>query len=570
MLRRDAIALDVDVMPDEAGTDCPEFLSELDLPESPGFADWLTAARRRVRPNALLESDAPRYAADRAAAAPPNERRRNSRWRVPVLAGVVLIVGTAAWVQVARSRPVTGFHPGDAVLLADISNETGDTLFDSGILTAASIALQQSGHLRLYARTRLSAVYQRMQIKNQDTALTYDLAQEVAQRDNVRFVLGLRLFRDAGGYRITARLADVQLGGEVSENSEAAEREGNIIAALGRVLLTVRKRLGESRAAIRERQAPLPLVTTASLEALRRYEDALRHYRKANELDSLRMDRNNVNHEWGGAYVLAGRVEEGARVYQRMLGSDRLEDRALGMRSMGYLALSQGQLGRAIDFFSQASDAAVQLKQPLSEGRSRMLLVAALRAAERIPEAHAQVTRAVALTSSQTFVPQALVFVAFGSVRLLRFADADSMLQLIRSRANAESIRDRAAESLVAAALLLARQKPDSAMPLLDSAATSPSGYVMSLRAEAFSALGARDSARVTLERLIDEPIFGFEGQEEWQNAPFTLGTLLEAQGDTAGAVKAYRNYLERWRDAPAALPRLVAARARLAALAQR
>ncbi|MGQ0538370.1 MAG: hypothetical protein ACT4R6_05435 [Gemmatimonadaceae bacterium] len=717
VLRRDAIALDVDILPDDGSADCPAFLSDVDLPDCPEFADWLGAARRRVRPKSHTESAAPSYPTDRGAGL-PNERRSNRRWRVPALLGLFLAAaGVASWVRVARSRPVAGFKQGDPVLLADIANETGDTLFDQGILTAASVALQQSGHLRLYPRTRLPAVYQRMQIANRDTALSYELAQEVAQRDNVRFALGLRLFRDAGGYRITARLADVVLGEEVSENSEAAERESDVIAALGRVLLSVRQRLGETRAEIRERQAPLPLVTTASIEALRsfaegrvawrdgqfpvahelwrravdldtgfasalgalggwhyhhhnreegdryyaealrrsarltewerlhllaglagyrgnqdsslalskviatrfpnvdtwygygthlmqsgrdeeaikalqtgltfdslhvnsyinlataakglkRYEDALRNYRKASELDSATMYRNNINHEWGGTYVLLGRIQEAERVYQGMLGSARLQDRALGMRSMGYLALWQGQLGRAIDFFSQATDATAQLKSVLGEARNHMLLAAALRAADRTPEANVQVSRALALTSSKLIPPQALVFVAFGCIRLGRIADADSMLRLIRSRVSSENIRDRDSERLVAAALHVARQQPDSALALLGSAMPhSPGAYVMALRAEAFLALGARDSARATLEQMIREPVFGFEGQEEFQNAPVTLGTLLEAQGDSSGARAAYRRYLERWRDAPAALPRVAAARGRLAAL---
>lgn len=715
-LRPNAIAFDVDVQPADTGVDCAAFLSDVDLPDSPEFAEWLAAARRRVHPRVRTESDRPPQHPDPAAAL-PNELRSKRRWRVPALAAVVFVVATAAWVQVARSRPVAGFQPGDAVMLADIANETGDTLFDKGILTAATIALQQSGHLRLYPRSRLPGVYQLMQIRNPDTALSYELAQDVAQRDDVRFVLGLRLFRDASGYRLTARLADVDIGEEVAQNSEAAERESDVIAALGRVLLSVRKRLGESRASLRERQDPLPRVTTASLEALRsyaegaaawrdgkfpqaaelwrravdldtgfamaysalgnwaylhndreaaeryyadalrrsarlteweklqvlsaaaesrgetdstlalskviatrfpnvvnwynygtdlmqigrdedaikalrtaltfdslhsssyinlataskglkRYEDALRYYSKASDLDSLVLYRNNLNHEWGGTYVLLGRIQDAERVFQGMLASERLQDRALGMRSMGFLALWQGQIGRAIDFFSQAADATVQLNSPLSEGRNRLLLATALRAAERIPEANAQVSRALALTSSKVFVPQFLVFAAVGCIRLGRLADADSMLRLIRSRSNPQNVRDRDAESLVAAALHVARHQPDSALRLLSSpTTTSPVGYVMALRAEAFIALGARDSARVTLEKLISEPIFGFEGQEEWQNAPFTLGTLLEAQGDTAGATAAYLRFLERWRDAPAALPRLVAARARLAEL---
>jgi Tfp pilus assembly protein PilF len=311
-------------------------------------------------------------------------------------------------------------------------------------------------------------------------------------------------------------------------------------------------------------------LATAS-KGLTRNEDALRHYRRAHELDSTVMYRNNINHEWGGTFVRLGRLQEAEQLFQRMLGSERLADRALGMRSMGYLALWQGQLGRAIDFFSQATDATAQLQQVLSEARNRLLLAMALRAADRSSEANAHVTRALALSSSRLIPPQALVFVAFGCMRLGRIADADSVLRLFRSRLSPENVIDRDAESLAAAALHLARQQPDSALALLRwPMPNSPIGYVMTLRAEAFQALGVSDSARATLERLIGEPLFGVEGQDEWQHAPLTLGTLLETMGDTAGAVTAYRQYLDRWRDAPAALSRLASAQSRIAALGKR
>ena len=710
-LRRGAVSLDVDVSA-QSDRECAAFLAGFRLPDSPEFNEWLTAARRRVQPKVAI-SEAP----PAAAASAPNEHK-SRRWRSSVAIGLLLVAGAvAAWVQVAASRPVAGFAAGDPVLLADIANETGDTLFDRGILSAASVALQQSGHLRLYSRSRLPGVYQLMQITNRDTALTYELAQEVAERDHVRFVLGLRLFRDAGGYRVTARLADVLLGKEVAENSEPAERESDIIAALGRVLNTVRERLGESRTDLRERRVHLPLVTTASLEALRsfaegraawetgsyplaaelwrravdldtgfamalgalggwhyyhhdrangeryyaealrrserlteweklrlldgvagyrgnkdssvalskvmatrfpnvatwynygttllqsqryadaitafetaltfdslhvnsyinlatsakalsKYGDALRYYLKAAALDSMALYRNNINHELGRTYVFLGRVAEAELVFQMMIASARLQDRALGMRSIGFLALWQGHLGRAIDFFSQATDATVQTNATLSQARNRLLLATALRTAARVPEANAEVTRVLALMPSPLFEPQFLTFLAFNCIRLGRIADADSVLRVIRSRVNTGNAEDRAAASLIAGALHIARSHPDSALPLLNAALShAPKGYVMALRSELFVALGERDSAKVSLEQLLAQPEFGREGQEELQQAAFALGEVLQSQGDTLGAAAAYRRYLEQWRDAPVALPRLISARGRLAAL---
>jgi hypothetical protein len=88
--------------------------------------------------------------------------------------------------------------------------------------------------------------------------------------------------------------------------------------------------------------------------------------------------------------------------------------------------------------------------------------------------------------------------------------------------------------------------------------------------AEAFQALGNRDSVRVALLALVDTDEFGGQGQDEWLRAPLLLGDVLLASGDSAGALKRYQEIATRWRDAPPDTPDLVAARARLAALAAR
>lgn len=146
-------------------------------------------------------------------------------------------------------------------------NETGDSLFD-GLTRAAIIGLQQSRHVRLHPRARLPEVYRLMRFENEDTALTFELAQEVAVREGVRFVLGLRLGREGDGYRITGQLADV-VENRVQTTSAVAGGSADVVATLVDVLRKVRRQLGESRAELAERVAPLPRVTTGSLEALR-------------------------------------------------------------------------------------------------------------------------------------------------------------------------------------------------------------------------------------------------------------------------------------------------------------
>jgi hypothetical protein len=203
------IALDVRTLAAPVDRECGEFLAGFKFPGNPEFKEWLAATRHRVEP---LASD--RSVAATTSPAPIRDRLR--RWKI---AALILGLGAVA-IWVARPRHVVGFATGDPVLLADIRNETGDSLFDSGLLSAASVALQQSGKLRLWPRSRLGEVYRLMRVTNRDTALTFDLAQEVAERDHVRFVLGLQIDRAGEGYRLTGRLADVQRKNPVIETRD--------------------------------------------------------------------------------------------------------------------------------------------------------------------------------------------------------------------------------------------------------------------------------------------------------------------------------------------------------------
>src|SRR5262249_23021969 len=132
-----------------------------------------------------------------------------------------------------------------------IANETGDTIFDRSLASAAAIALQQSGRLRLYPRTRLTSVYRLMRIANPDTTLTFDLAKQVAQRDDVRFVVGMRIARDGEGFLLSSRLADVTNENSLVETRARAGDRNDVLRALDEVVAGVRRGLGESRADVR-------------------------------------------------------------------------------------------------------------------------------------------------------------------------------------------------------------------------------------------------------------------------------------------------------------------------------
>lgn len=696
-----ALSLDVDVASPAGDAACEEFLRDAPLPDAPEFREWLAAARRRVAPRAASPARAP--------------RGRKTIARVAIV--LAAMVAAAIGVRYTIARPKTGFVTGDVVMLADVANETGDTLFDQGMLTAAGVAIQQSGRVQLYSRARLPAVYRLMRLDARTTPLDYDLAQDVAERDHVRWVLGLSIVRSADGYHVAARVADVVRHVEVAGADAVAPTKGDVIGTLDQVLVRVRRKLAESPWDVHSRHEPLPLVTTASLEALRSYADgstewsrqrydraeelwrravdldtgfavaygalgnwyyyhhdrengeryysdalarsarltererlrllaaqatyrgntdsalalsrtisvrfpsavtlynygvslmqmdrreeamvvfhraldfdslhvnswinlatsakglgrndeALRYYERAGQIDSMALYSSNINNEYGGTLVRVGRIDDAEAAFHRMANADRLGDRVLGLRSLGFLALWRGRLAEAITAFRQSVEVAQQLNNPYDEGRNRLLLAGAYRTANRTAEANAEITRVLALAKSPVFEPSMLAVLIYACQQLDRSRDAASVAVLLHERVRPDSRPDRGAEAYANGVLQLLKHRPDSALVFLRRATDFQVNVQRLMNtAEAFQALGQRDSTRATLQALTLAGGFGGQGQDDWLRAPLLLGDVLLASGDTAGAIKRYQEVATRWRNAPADFPDLVTARARLAAL---
>jgi len=261
-LAADVVSLDVRIadQPSSLGAG-PAFLRGFALPDSPEFGDWLEAARPRVI---------------RLRPAPRGLSARTIALGIGVAAAGVL----AWWLLGPRPSEASRFSPGGMVVLTDVENATGDTIFDAGLTTAAIVALEQSGHFALLPRSRVRDALSRAGIPGPDSLLTLDRAREAAAREGVRFVIAPRIATEAGGYRLSAVVLDAFTDRLVKEASTVAESRAGVLPALDRVLREVRATLGERASAGQERNEPLPMVTTPSLEALRSYALGARAWRE--------------------------------------------------------------------------------------------------------------------------------------------------------------------------------------------------------------------------------------------------------------------------------------------------
>jgi tetratricopeptide (TPR) repeat protein len=266
-----------------------------------------------------------------------------------LLAGVAAGVGVWRW----RREPALAFAARDFVLLADLDNQTGDPLFDQTLSTALAVSLGQSTHANLVPRRRVADALRRMG-RPPDTRVTEELGREICVREQVRGLVHCALGRVGDRYVLSARIIDPQTGEAVRSYQETVAGEGGLLDALGEVATAVRRDLGESLAAVRQANRPLPLVTTASLAALKlyvdgqtlwnqsRYPEAVRQYEAAVERDP---DFAMAHAALAAAYMshVFTQVDKGKAHAEKAL---RLAERTTDRERAYIEATTQADLGR--------------------------------------------------------------------------------------------------------------------------------------------------------------------------------------------------------------------------------
>ena len=296
----------------------------------PAAVDAIVRTALAMQPGDRFQSAFELAAALRAAAATATPRgtphrqmafrfdRRLTR-AVAVTAGVLLLGATAAVVEGWPSG--IRFSESDWIVVANVDNRTGDDIFDGSLTTALVSALQQSQHVNVVPASRVREILRHMQ-RPDTTALDEATAREVAQRIGSPLVLATSLTRIDSTYQLTAQLLDPPRGNVLETISERAAGRSNVLGALDDVVARVRRALNEPGFAIRGSRVPLPLGTTASLEALKRYADGNREwyggrFENARDLylQALSYDSTfaQAHAAVGGAYYWANQRPEGDR-----------------------------------------------------------------------------------------------------------------------------------------------------------------------------------------------------------------------------------------------------------------
>jgi len=202
-----------------------------------------------------------------AVASVPAEPEPQRRWRKFMIpAAVILLLAVIAGGLYWRRRQTVQLTDKDQLILADFTNQTGDTVFDSTLKEALAIQLEQSPLLQLVSDAEL---HNNLQYLGQAGAqrITPELAQQLGQRLGVKAYLAGTIANIGPSYVISINAVNCSTGEVFARQQETASDKTTVLAAVAKAATAMRARLGESMASIQKLSTPYTNVTTTSLQA---------------------------------------------------------------------------------------------------------------------------------------------------------------------------------------------------------------------------------------------------------------------------------------------------------------
>jgi eukaryotic-like serine/threonine-protein kinase len=207
-------------------------------------------------------------------------------WQRAILAGIVafLLLGIMAGGYVGLRNAGVGpfgsliaagtLDARERLLVAEFSATPGTEDLARALTQAFRIDLAQSPAVTVLEPAYARAALERMQ-RDPTSPVDAELAREIAVREGLRAVVAGEVLRAGSGYVLSVSLLSADDGAPLVALRESASDSTAVLGSLDRLSRRLRERIGESLRTVNAGE-PLAAVTTPSLEALRRYGEAVR------------------------------------------------------------------------------------------------------------------------------------------------------------------------------------------------------------------------------------------------------------------------------------------------------
>jgi hypothetical protein len=196
--------------------------------------------------------------------------RTSSYWSLALVGLAVLVIGFAVSKWPYSGRRAAGLSEKESVILADFSNNTGDSVFDEILKQALAMGLAQSPFLRVLSESDVRLTLQQM-TRSADERLTPNLAREVCQRSGSKAYIAGNIANLGTQYVIGLAAVNCLSGDVLARQQSTAEGKEEVLPTIGRAASKLRSQLGESLPSVQRFNVPLAQATTNSLEALQAF-----------------------------------------------------------------------------------------------------------------------------------------------------------------------------------------------------------------------------------------------------------------------------------------------------------
>ena len=333
-------------------------------PEIPGYLQKILDRCLAVDPAVRYQSAAEILADLDSATFRPTLRYtiHRRRWLKPAAAALVVAAVLAAggfWLyRRGRAAKPAAAQKTQSVLVADFANHTGDAVFDGTLEPAFTIALEGASFVSSYNRSQAKKVA--AQLQPGASSLDETLARLVAVREGINVVTSGAVDKQGNGYEVSVRVVDAATGKPIATDQEKASGKDGVLASVARLAAEVRRALGDATPQSTQ-LAAAETYSAGSLDAAHEYavaqdlqwagewEEAIRHYRKALDLDP------NLGRAYAGLAAVEsnrGRRPEAEKYYKEALARiDRMSDREKYRTRGGYYLLVRNP-DNAIEEFS--------------------------------------------------------------------------------------------------------------------------------------------------------------------------------------------------------------------------
>ena len=201
-------------------------------------------------------------------------RRRARRWLAA--AGLISVLAAAFWFYQSYRNRVTLSNT-DTIVLADISNQTGDPGLDDALNAALRYSLEQTPYIDVLAIDKVLGTLRLLNLPP-DTRVTPEIAGQISLRTNSKMVIASSIADAGNRFYIELNAIDGQSGTPVARLREDAASRNEIVHVLGDLAAQLRRKLGEPSASLARFNKPLEEATSSSLDALQAGREGYKHH----------------------------------------------------------------------------------------------------------------------------------------------------------------------------------------------------------------------------------------------------------------------------------------------------